>query len=225
MRIAALVSALWREHFRSTVVVLETLAVALFVGIVLDPRVSHEWDYVALALNPAIVVLAAVSTGFIIGRNADEKMDILVLKAGKVRYYLAVVIVAILVTTFWMTVIGAYIHLAIRLPNPVTPGAPGRLVLSLGGSMLVVVSLFVLFSTLTGRPIEPIVAVILLVLSLGSFETEPWRRLTVLLPPLVENARAAIGLGQPQWLRCLAYSAVVLSLGLARFLRREFIWS
>ncbi|MGE5483866.1 MAG: hypothetical protein ACM3X4_02475 [Ignavibacteriales bacterium] len=199
--------------------------VALFVGIMLDPRIPHEWNEVSLVLSFAIVVLAALSTGFVIWQNADNKMDILVLKAGRPAYYVAMVLASMLATIFWMGVIAAYMCAAVRLPGGVPPGGVARLAWSLSGNMLVPVALFILFSTLVGRPIEPYFAAMVLMLSLGDFQRQPWQRLTILLPPLVENAKAAAGMGEPQFLRCLAYALVALSLGLWRFLRREFIWS
>ncbi len=225
MKVSALVMAFWRQYFRGKAVAFQSLAVALFLGLMLDPRFPHDWNEVALLLSFAVVVLAALSTGFMIWQNADSKMDILVLKSGRPAYYAATVLASILVTVFWIATIGAYLWAAVRIPGGIPAGAMRPLLWSLGGNVLAPVALFTLFSTLTGRAIEPYLAASAVILSLGNFDQEPWRRLAILLPPLVENARAAAGMGEPQTIRCLVYAGVVLLLGLWRFMRREFIWS
>ncbi|KKM08656.1 hypothetical protein SY88_22765 [Clostridiales bacterium PH28_bin88] len=226
MKVLALTWALWRDFFRGKAVVFQLVVVVLFISYFLNPRLgTYEWQYVALYLGWATLFLAALSSGLLIWRNADNKLDILVLKAGKTSFYFAVFLAALLIAVFWLALISAYIALLIPIPDQVLPEKIQQLSMAIISNLLVITALFLFFSPLTGRAIEPYLAVIVILISFGiGDQGQPWQQLAVFFPPIVENIKAGVNATGVQMVRSLTYLLVALSLGLVRFIRREFIW-
>lgn len=227
MKILALIWALCRDFFRGRGVVIELIVIMLFVGFFLKPLGEpFTWEYIALYLGWITLALSALSSGSLVWRNADNKLDILVLKADKTSLYFAVWLASMLITFFWMVIIATYVALLVPIAGGFSTSGLGPLALSIAGNTLLVSVLFLLFSPLTGRPIEVYVAILIIIISFGiGDQAQPWQRLEVLFPPLTENIKAGIGTAGMQTVRTLLYSAATLGLGLIRFVRREFIWS
>ncbi len=226
MRTAALVRGFSADHFRTNAVLVEAIAVALFLAIFLEPKgMPYRWPYLAMSLCIMAMFMAALVTSLLAWRNSVQKIDQPVLKAGRLRCYCGILLAALAITIFWVLIIAAYIY--VFLLQRSLPEGIATLAAAVLGLVLVVAALFLLFSSLVGRAYEPPLAVILVIIGLSSSYFinlgPPWSNAVILFPPLLENVQALSGAGAALPLaRTLVYFAVLLAAGLLRFSRREF---
>jgi hypothetical protein len=219
-----LVGLLWRDHFRSSAVILELTVVAASLVLFLDPVRRLDWSYLVMSVTITAIILAALCTSLLIWRNTDSKIDLLVIKAGRTRCFLAMLLGAYTITLFWLAVVAVYIYLFLPL-EIILPGLP-VLLLATACILLVVPALFMLLSALPGSSFESYIAVILIVFGLSSsyfiYLGGWWRFIAGLLPPLQETIYAASGNHAIPLAKSALYAAAVAALGLARFSRRQF---
>ncbi|MQL50798.1 hypothetical protein GFC01_00580 [Desulfofundulus thermobenzoicus] len=229
MKVFALAWFFLRDHFRTYAVWAEVIIIALFLAIFFGPtpkQEPHTWASLAVGLGFFTIVLSAVCTTSLIWRNADSKMTVFMLKAGKTAYYTGLLLASLSLSAFWIAIVTACTILVLPLSGHILPLT---LLAAVTGNLFVVTGLFILFSSLTGRAIDPVYAVILVLLGLGSYFFNelggPWIWLNVFLPPLLSNINATTGASSVPIIRSLTYFTVTVALGLIRFTRREFIWS
>jgi hypothetical protein len=228
LRLAALVRIFIADHYRTTALLMEIILVLLFLFIFLDPRQQpYTWSQLVISVTIIAMVISALTTSLLVWRNADQKIDVFLLKTGRVRYFLGVLLAAVFITSFWICIIAFYIYLFLS-PN-IMVSQLLELVTATALIIITVSSLFLLFSLLTGNNYESCVAIIILILGLNTpyFINlgEPFHVIATFLPPLQEiiyavNNNLNLPLG-----KSMVYAAVVLAFGLLRFARREFIRS
>ncbi|MHB1127625.1 MAG: hypothetical protein ACYC2T_11850 [Bacillota bacterium] len=233
MKVVYLALAFFRDHFRTTATLVEVIFVVAFLSFFFGAGLKESpptWHDLALATNLVSFALVGLATSILVWRNTDSKMILLMLKAGRPVYYLALSLAALLVTFFWLLVIVlVYVAVYMLLSIPLTPPAhPGALVVTVAGNVLVVVGPFILFSALTGKTREPAYASILVLASFGADKIagmgNAWSWVNWLLPPILSNTQLANGTGTIYMvlIQSLAYFAVLTALGLLRLYRREF---
>lgn len=228
MRVAGLASVFLKDHFRRADVLGDVLTASL-AYLLLDPRARpYDWSYAATILSVFACVLPAIVTIFLTSRAGDTKAETFILGAGRARYYIGVMLAGVAVSLFWITVIGVSLSVVVgQAPPPVVIRSWAA---GVALNTVLTVTLFSLLSTMCGTPVEPIVAVVIVILGLSSswFAGLPtvWlQKLEFLVPPLLQNAKAASGTGDPLAARTALYAAVLLSAGILRFQRKEFRWS
>lgn len=225
MRTAVLVWTFFSDHFRTAYWLIELAFVILFLYIFLGrERAPYSWPYLAMTAGVMTVFLTALCTNLLTWRNVDPKMDGIIVKAGRSRYYLGMLISSMAVTVLWLFIIAGYIYF---LPRQ-------ELILSASSFMavailvLLVSALSLLFSLASGSGYEPALAVILIIIGLsgsyfagmGAFPANA----ALLLPPFQENVQALINTGMhPPVARSLVYAALLLAAGLIRFHRRGIV--
>ncbi|MHB1421566.1 MAG: hypothetical protein ACYCX4_18640 [Bacillota bacterium] len=233
MKIVHLALSFLRDHFRTTATLVEVVFVTTFLSYFLGAGLKDSpptWFDLALAVNFASIALVGLSTSILVWRNTDAKMILLMLKAGRPVYYLALSLAALLVTFFWLLIIVlVYVVVYMLLDLPLTPPAhPAALLVAVAINVMVVVAPFILFSALTGKTREPAYASILVLASFGIDKISQlgsagsW--IKWLLPPILTNTQLINGNGAiyPVLLLSLVYFAALTALGLFRLYRREF---
>lgn len=232
MRALALTVGLLKDHARTTAVLIELIFGLMFFTFLLQPSLhvkGYTWQEFTQIMGTLSIMTAAISAFTLVWRNADAKITILVLKTGRASYYGGILLASLLLAAFWVTITASLFLTMRSLSGLPMDGAwqLGNVLLVTLGNMLVVVPCFLLFSTLNGQAREPAFAVMLIILGLGSAQIQdygkPWEQMTVLLPPLLANLKAATAGTTPDlFFRSLTYCVSILALGLIRFYRREF---
>ncbi|MDP2871696.1 MAG: hypothetical protein Q8P31_04075 [Bacillota bacterium] len=229
MRLASLVGVLLRDHYRRGAVLGEALAAALTVGLFLDPRRGpYEPSYFATVLAFSACVLPVLATTVVAARAGGLRAEPFLLAGGRAPYFVAVAVAGLLSSLLWLGFMAATAPFLGLWPLPA--GWPGRLAGALLLNAALSAALFATFSTLAGSQLDWGLGMAALIMGLNrSWFTglaQPWlRRLALLVPPLLENTRAAAGTGQPAYLESGVYLLCVLAIGVWRFRRREFYWS
>lgn len=227
MRIASLMSVFVRDHFRRADAFGDMLVVSLAL-IPLDPRVlPYDWAYAATISVAIACILSAIVTVLVTSRAGDTKAEAFILGAGRPGYYLATLLASVLIALFWMAVLTFVVTLLV-------PGAPLALLRPWAGAVVlntvVTASLFSFLSILCGRPAGPAVATAVTIIGLSTtwFAGLPsvWlQRLEFLVPPLLQNAKAAAGTGHLLLGRTAVYTVAAVAGGIWRFLTKELRWS
>ncbi len=233
MRTLALFHFFWRDHFRTSAVILEIIAVLSFLFIILDRRyIPYEPSYIALNTSIMAVFLSALCTSLVVRRNADQKIDLLILKTGRIKYLVGILITSFFLTTFWLAVVFSYVYFFI----PLTGNFPNlnNLIIVTIINLLLICTLFTLFSSLTGGIKEIYLAFVIALMGLCTpfffrlgppWDKIPWDKILIIFPPLNENITSLSADVAPPVVQSLVYTAVLLALGIIRIKRREFFQS
>lgn len=166
MKIITLIWAFCRDHFRTAASLAEVSIIALFLSFALDPsssKITGSWPYLSVAFSFLAIILPAVSTSILAGRSADNKITLLVLKAGKSACYVSLFLSSLFISIFWILI-------AVFIANRFYPLSGYPRLISFNVilcNLLITTALFTTFSSLTGKSVETMYAVIFIVLGLG----------------------------------------------------------